>query len=157
MNWTALLIGVLTSFIGTLGFSLVVRLRPKYLIFAAFGGVLTYIAWFVCDFYVLGAFVSNFVGAAVGALYSEILARVFKTPTIEFSLPCVIPLAPGRNLYYAMAGFLGSSYSDALGNMLTTIMIGFGIAAGMVFVSIIPTLCNKNRRVMRRLRTSNSK
>lgn len=157
MDVRVFLIGIVTSFVGTLGFSLVVRLRPKYLAFAAFGGVIAYVAWFLCDFWGLGDFVSSFVGAALGALYSEILARVFKTPTIEFSLPCVIPLAPGRNLYYAMAGFLGSSYSGALDNMITTLMIAFGIAAGMIFVSIIPTLCNKNRRNMRRIRTGNSK
>ena len=145
MNWMAFLIGSITSFVGTLGFSLIVKIRPKYLFFAAFGGFLAYAAWFFCDFYGQGVFISNFVGAIAGAAYSEILARIFKTPTIEFSLSSVISLAPGSFLYYAISSFINNDYPAAFDNMVKTLIIGFGIAAGMICVSIIPMLFSKNR------------
>ena len=145
MNWVALLIGCITSFIGTLGFSMIVKIRPKYLLFASLGGILTFAVWFLCDFYGQGIFISNFVGAVAGAAYAEILARIFKTPTIEFSLSSVIPLAPGSFLYYAISSFISNDYANAFDNMVKTLVIGFGIAAGMICVSIIPILFNKNR------------
>ena len=145
MNFLALLIGCITSFIGTLGFSMIVKIRPKYLFFASLGGILTFAVWFVCDFYGQGIFISNFIGAVAGAAYAEILARIFKTPTIEFSLSSVIPLAPGSFLYYAIASFINNDYASAFDNMVKTFVIGFGIAAGMICVSIIPILFNKNR------------
>lgn len=145
MNWTAFLIGSITSFIGTLGFSMIVKIRPKYLFFASLGGLLTYAVWFICDYFGQGIFISNFVGAIAGAIYAEILARIFKTPTIEFSLSSVIPLAPGSFLYYAISSFINNDYSNAFDNMVKTLMIGFGIAAGMISVSIIPILFNKNK------------
>ena len=79
MNWVALLIGCITSFIGTLGFSMMVKIRSKYLFWAALGGSLTFAVWFLCDFFGQGIFISNFVGAVAGAIYSEIFARIFKT------------------------------------------------------------------------------
>lgn len=139
------LTGVITSFIGTLGFALIVRIRPKYLLLAALGGVLTYVAWYVCDFNELSIFICNFVGAITGAIYSEILARVLKTPTIEFSLASVISLAPGSFLYYAMSSFVKSDYASAFDNMLKTLTIGSGIAMGMICVSIIPILFKKRK------------
>lgn len=146
MDVTAFLIGAVTSFVGTLGFSLLVRIRPKYLFFAAFGGFIAFCVWFFCDFYGRGAFVSNFAGAAAAAIYSEILARIFKTPTIEFSLASIIPLTPGSFLYYAMSSFIKNDYSASFDYMITTLMIGFGIAAGMICVSIIPVFFSKNRQ-----------
>lgn len=145
MNWTVFLIGSITAFIGTLGFSMIVKIRPKYLFFASLGGLLTYAVWFICDYYGQGIFISNFVGAIAGAIYAEILARIFKTPTIEFSLSSVIPLAPGSFLYYAISSFINNDYPNAFDNMVKTLMIGFGIAAGMICVSIIPILFNKNK------------
>ena len=145
MNWVALLIGCITSFIGTLGFSMIVKIRPKYLLFASLGGILTFAVWFLCDFYGQGIFISNFVGAVAGAAYAEILARIFKTPTIEFSLSSVIPLAPGSFLYYAISSFINNDYDNAFDNMVKTLVIGFAIAAGMICISIIPIVFSKNR------------
>ena len=145
MNIMVFLIGCITSFIGTLGFSMIVKIRPKYLFFASVGGLLTYAAWFLCDFYGQGIFISNFVGAIAGAIYAEVLARVFKTPTIEFSLSSVIPLAPGSFLYYAISSFINNDYDNAFDNMVKTLVIGFAIAAGMICVSIVPIVFSKNR------------
>ena len=145
MNWTEFAIQAIACFIGTFGFALLMITRPKYLFFAALGGLITYVAWFFVDFYGYGDFVSNFAGASAGALYAEILARIFKTPTIEFSLSCVISLAPGSYLYYAMASFLNADYGAAFEHMVTALMIGLGIAVGMICVSVIPVILGKSR------------
>ena len=150
------LIGAITSFIGTLGFALIVRIRPKYLLLAALGGLLTYAAWYVCDFNQRGIFICNFVGAMTGAIYSEILARVLKTPAIEFSLASVISLAPGSFLYYAMSSFVKSDYASAFDNMLRALTIGSGIAMGMICVSIIPILFKKRKSRIREQADPNS-
>ena len=44
-----------------------------------------------------------FVVAILITIYSEIWARVLKTPATTILMPTVIPLIPGGSLYYAIA------------------------------------------------------
>lgn len=137
MNWTTFGIGLVTSMIGSLGFALIFRLRTRYLIPASFGGLLAFAVYFVCDVFGMGLFVANLLAALGGSLYSELLARVMRTPTVEFMIPCLIPLVPGGMLYYAMSSLLASDYDTGFAHLTNALMTALGIAAGIIAVSLI--------------------
>ena len=137
INWTLFASGLITSFLGSLGFALIFRLRPRYLTPAAFGGLFAFAVYFICDAFGMGLFASNFFAAIVGALYSELLARMMKAPTVEFSIPCIIPLVPGSMLYYSMSHLLAGNYEQSFASLRDTLMTALGIAAGMIVVSIL--------------------
>ena len=94
---------LVTSFTGALGFCLVFRLRGRYLFAAPVGGLLT------CGMYLAsvsiwgGILMPSLAASAFAAVYAEFLAWLMGAPTTLFLTPALlIPLIPGRPLYYAM-------------------------------------------------------
>ena len=140
MNWLSFAIGTITSLIGSFGFALIFRLRPRYLIPASFGGLFAFAVYFVCDAFGMGLFTANLLAATVGSLYSEFLARLMKAPSVEFLIPCVIPLVPGSMLYYTMSHLLAARYDASFACLMDALMTALGIAAGMVVVSVIASI-----------------
>lgn len=136
MNWISFGIGSLTALIGSLGFALIFRLRPRYLAPASLGGLLAFAVYFICDYLGMELFLAHLLAATFGSLYSELLARVMRTPTIEFMIPCIIPLVPGSLLYDAMSHLLAEQYAESFASLMDALMTALGIAAGMVVVSV---------------------
>lgn len=136
MNLTALWVGLLSSAVGSLGFALIFRVRPRCLFPATLGGTLAFFAYFIFDAFGFHIFLSNFLGAVASAIFSEICARIFKAPSIVFSIPCVIPLVPGSLLYYTMSHLLEGAYSETLSYLSKTLLTALGIAGGLLVVSV---------------------
>lgn len=133
-------VGLASAVVGSLGFALIFRLRPRYLVPAGIGGLLAYAVYLL--FAELGwhIFATNFIASCASALYSELFARKMKAPTLLFSIPCIIPLVPGSLLYYAMSFLLKGNYASALSYFTDTVLTAVGIAGGMIAVSIVFTL-----------------
>lgn len=140
MTISELFVGLLSAFLGSLGFALIFRLRPRYLFPACIGGLLAYAVYLLgieLDWHI---FATNFIAACIAALYSELFARKMKAPTLLFSIPCIIPLVPGSLLYYSMSSLLKGNYAAALSYFTDTVLTSIGIAGGMIAVSIVVTL-----------------
>ena len=137
MDWMALSIGAVTSLVGSLGFALIFRLSARYLLPASFGGLLAFVVYFVCDTFGMGLFTANLLAAIVGSLYSELLARMMKTPSVEFMIPCIIPLVPGSMLYHTMSHLLAAEYAPAFDSFVKAMMTALGIAAGVIVLSVV--------------------
>ncbi len=130
-------IQMLTAVLGTIGFSLIFRLRPSHLPFAALGGLLTYFVYYGLEWLGLNLLLTAFLSAAAGALYSELLARLRHAPTTVFLLPCIIPIVPGGSLYRTMNALLFKNYEDLFSYLGGTLSIGLGMAGGIVAVSVL--------------------
>lgn len=137
MNVTALLIGLISSAVGSLGFALIFRVRPKYLVPATLGGTLGFAVYFLFDWLGFHIFATNFLAAVATAIFSEICARVLKAPTVVFSIPCIIPLVPGSLLYYTMSHLLEGKYTESLSYLSKTLLTALGIAGGLIVVSVL--------------------
>ncbi len=137
MNWTSLLVGLLSAAVGSLGFALIFRVRPRYLAPATLGGTLAYAVYFLLDLLGLHIFATNFFAAAVGALFSELCARALKAPSVVFLIPCIIPLVPGSLLYYTMSHLLAGAYDVSFTYLTGTLLTALGIAGGMIVVSVL--------------------
>ena len=137
MNITALLIGLISSAVGSLGFALIFRVRPKYLVPASFGGMLGFAVYFLFDMLGFHIFATNFLAALAAAIFSEICARVLKAPAVVFSIPCIIPLVPGSLLYYTMSHLLDGKYTEAFSYLTKTLLTALGIAGGLIVVSVL--------------------
>ena len=97
-----MMIQLLTSFTGSLGFCLVFHLRRRYLLPASLGGVLTCGVYLAAASALDGILLPTLIASAFAALYAEVLAWLLRAPTPLFlTIALVIPLIPGRSLYYA--------------------------------------------------------
>ena len=135
-----LLQAVLSSFVATLGFGVLLHAPRRALLPASAAGMAAYVAYWLLVYAGVSEQASNFVAAVGAAIMAELLARHMKMAATVFVTLSIIPLVPGLNLYRAMA-FLAQGQSEeglALGvsAMLTILMISLGIGMGSFLVRL---------------------
>ena len=140
---TLVLIQTIASFVSALGFGIIFNIKGKKLIFAAIGGG---ISWFV---YGLGLYLnfsdifSLFISSICFSTYSEIFARILKTPVTTLVICCLIPLVPGAGMYYTMYEAITGTVTGSLEIGLKTLSSSGTLVIGMIFVSTITRLINR--------------
>ncbi|AOR23107.1 threonine/serine exporter family protein [Clostridium taeniosporum] len=147
---------IIISFIASFGFGIMFNIKGKKLFFAAVGGG---ISWFVYSLLLklnLSNVLSLFVSSVVFSIYSEICARILKTPVTTIVVCALIPLVPGAGMYYTM-------YEIITGNILRSLEVGMNtlasagmLALGVIFVSTITRQITNFRRI-KKLRLENKK
>lgn len=149
MNYIIILLlyFVLAS-VSTFGFALFMHVPRKHIIYASITGGfgLTFYV-FLTDLH-LSSVLSSFFAACVVGIFSETFARVLKAPSIVYIIPGMLPLAPGRGLYYTMENLIEKNYFEAISNGTTTIAIAGAISLGIILVtSFARTLSFRNHRL----------
>lgn len=66
------------------------------------------------------------------AVISQIFAKIYKTPTIVFTISGIIPLVPGGLAYNATRNFVENHYDIAIQFAAKAIMTAGAIAVGLV-------------------------
>ena len=121
----------------SLSFGVLFNIKGKNLIFASLGG---FLAWYVylvslkySGFNLLGLFIASFAAG----LFSEVMARILKSPVTTFSICSIIPLVPGGGMYYTMLESIHGNINQFLSIGLNTISIAGAIAVGILLASSI--------------------
>lgn len=131
------LLRIIVGTIGTFAFSVTFNIRNKRLLFSTIGGLLSCICFeFSSTFFQNEAFCC-FISSTVTSLYSEILARVLKTPTTTFFIPSLLPLIPGGSLYNTMAYAISQDSEKFKIHFVNTIWIAAALALGIVLTSAL--------------------
>lgn len=124
--------------IATLSFSILGNVRGKNLIFSSLGGGFTWFFYLLSSHYVSSSSLLCFFTASVFAsMYSEIMARVVKTPATTFIIYSIIPLVPGWGMYNTMLYSIQGHINQSLSTGLNTLEIAGTIAVGIFLVSSI--------------------
>ena len=71
---------------GTLGFSLIFRMRKKLIVWSLLGAALTLGVYVLCLATMQHAFFQNLFPALVGALFAEVTAKLTKSPATQFCM-----------------------------------------------------------------------
>lgn len=138
-------ITVLAGTVGTCGFSLLFRINKKHVIFAVIGGFITCVVYVVCCRRIDDVFFQNFIPALVATAYSEVMARLTKSPATPYIICSIIALVPGGKLYYTMYYFISGNYPVFRVTVLETLKIAAGIAVGIIIISVIIHQINYNK------------
>ena len=132
-----MIIQTFVSFIASLGFGIIFNIKGKNLIFAALGGGLSWFCSLFFSSFNISDVLSFFLSSVIFSIYSEICARILKTPVTTLVICALIPLVPGAGMYYTM-------YETITGNVLGAIELGLNtlanagsLALGVIFVSTI--------------------
>lgn len=131
-----LLVRLVSVTVGSVGFAMMFRTPPRKLPAATLGGMLTYIAYEITIISGGGIMAASFFAAVVMALFSEIFARLMRTPAILFLLSCLITIVPGNALYNAMHSLLVYDRDTLLANAVTVFETVLGISVGLGVASI---------------------
>ena len=140
-------IQLFTAFTGSLGFSLLFRVRGWKLLFTAAGGFLSWGFYLLVREYVTSLMIANILAGGFSAAYAEIMARVLKAPATIFVIPSVIPLVPGGPLYYAMYSAMTGDAEGLSSHGFETWNVALGVAIGIAGVTSVCNLITTIRRL----------
>lgn len=129
------LIQVLTGALGSFGFGILFNLRGKKLGIITLGGLISWSVFLLLEGWIPGESARYFLSMTAISVYAEIFARVEKTPTTTFLVPCVIPLIPGSALYYTMNYALKEQWDLFLQKAFYTLELALSLALGIIAVT----------------------
>ena len=129
--------GLFSSFLASLGFGILFNIKGKNLILAGIGGAIGGMVYKLVLFLGGSEMIAMFSGSVVFSLYSEILARVCKTPVTTFIICALIPLVPGGGMYRTMQQAIAGHIDKALAIGLNTISIAGVLVLGILLVSTL--------------------
>lgn len=122
------------ALLAALGYALWTNVRPGLLVPAMFGGVVSWGIFLIVSQFISGPFVPCLVASAVSALYAELLAKHYKVPSTIFFIVSVIPLVPGRLLFYTMSNAVVANWPQVSTYAFQTFLYASAIAMGISVV-----------------------
>lgn len=128
------LLQLVMALIAALGYALWSNVRPGLLIPAMFGGVVSWGTFLIISQFFEGPFVPCLFASALSALYAEVLASHFKVPSSIFFIVSVIPLIPGRLLFYTMSSAVIADWAEVGAYAFKTFQYAAAIAIGISVV-----------------------
>ncbi len=134
MEWR-MLIEVLASFVGTLGFGYLFNIRGKKLLYAALGGMAAWALFLALGFWIESEVLRYFIVSLCSTVYAEILARRLKTPATTFCIINLIPLVPGGALYYTTTSALSGDLALFFPRLTNTVQLAVALSLGIVIVT----------------------
>ncbi len=138
----------LMSFFACICFAVVFQVKGRYIFFAGLGGL---ISWLI---YLLAAtpfpdseIPRYFISTVVITIYSEVCARVLRSPVTVFLAISLLPLVPGNGIYQTMVYCIEGDTVRALRQCIFTVGIAGALAIGIVVVSSITQLILRHNRI----------
>lgn len=128
------IIQLATAFLGSLGYGLIFNVRRSHLIPAALSGLFTWAVYLAAAEVTGTILLPSILAGGFAAVYAEVLARIRKAPANQFLIIGLIPLIPGRTLYYTMSYGVQGDWLESRWFGIQTIQYALGIAAGMSLV-----------------------
>ena len=128
-----------TAVVGPVGFCILYRLPFRYLPLSLAGSVISYGAYALLTrcASVESMLVSNLIATIALSVYCETTGGIAKTPVTLYTLPALVPLAPGYHLYYATFYLVQGNTELFWIYASNTLNISLGIAVGIVIVSLL--------------------
>lgn len=125
---------VLYAFVSCAAFSIAFNMRGKNLLLASLGGALGWLVYLLCN-PLQNDILQFFLATIAISVYSEIMARVEKTPVTGYLLVALLPMVPGGGIYYSMEYCIIGNTDMFLETGLHTLGIAGALAMGILLVS----------------------
>ena len=149
------LILLFAALLGTLGYALLLRIDPHLLPTVTCLGVLSFGLYELLLRLTGDLFLANFAGALLASVAGYLLAILFRAPATIFYTPAIIPLVPGGLLYYTMYAAIKSNLADFLRYGRDALLVGLGIASGIILGVIVVRITRSALTYLRRRPESN--
>lgn len=137
---------IFVAFIGSLCPAVLINVDRRNLLWAGLAGMLGRLLndWLLA-LYPNATLISVFLGTAAVAIYSEVMARIRKTPATIFSIPGIFPLVPGVDAYRTIQSVTQADYTAAMAFGAAAVAKASLIAFGVLIVSAVFRKLKLNR------------
>ncbi|WP_051555024.1 threonine/serine ThrE exporter family protein [Lachnospira multipara] len=122
---------------GTIGITLWFNLDYKHIFMGTVCGTGGWAIVMLCTSLGLMEFLCYIIATATLTIFTEALARVYKCPVTVFLVPGIVPMVPGGLLYRTLRRAVSGDYQGFTNLGVRTVLISFGIAAGVIIVTAI--------------------
>nr|MDK2850521.1 hypothetical protein [Candidatus Cloacimonadota bacterium] len=116
------------------------NLKGWRVLLTGLGGGICYASYLIILHYTESVLLSVFLAIILVCIYSEVVARMVKTPVSVFVICVIIPLVPGRTMYYAMRAYISSDMALASSLIFETLMIAGTISIAIAVVASATSL-----------------
>ena len=140
---TQAIIQIVTSFTGSIGFSLLFGLRGRQLPVAAIGSALTWSIYLAAEALGSGLFFANVLASIFAGIYTEFFVRRLKVPKTVLTFSVLVSLIPGRALYNTMKYAIDGSWREFAQSGMITVSVAAAIAIGVTIVLVGTQLIGK--------------
>lgn len=146
---TYALIQLICAFTGAVGFALFFNVNARHVLLASLGGLVTWAIYWTLNQVMGQIFAPCLIASTFAAAWAEIMARIFRMPTTAFFIIAVIPLVPGRGLFYTMSDAVNANWSAFATDSATTLFFVAGIACGICLVTAFTQTVRYGRAKLR--------
>ncbi len=123
---------IILAFFGSLLPSILFNTNPKRLPWVGFSGMIGWYVFTQARLMTGNSLFSSFTGAFAVGIYSEVMARMMKSPASIYSISGVFPLVPGISAYSTAESLVKNTLSEALRKFIETISSAGSIALGLM-------------------------
>lgn len=142
-----MIIGTISAFIATIGFSIFFYVPKKELLLCGGIGALGWFIYLLCLHFNASLIVANFAGALIVSEGSIILAKLRKMPVTIFLIAGIIPLVPGAATYQTMYALLTGDHLVALGYASYAFQSAAVIAGAIVLTTMLPRILGTGNKI----------
>ncbi|MEG2123329.1 MAG: threonine/serine exporter family protein [Clostridium sp.] len=141
MTWV---IQSVAAFFAIYGFSLILEVPKKYLIFTGLAGGVCWGVYFAVSQSGYSLIAAAFLCSAAVSLLSHIFARVLKAPVTVFLVAGILPSVPGASIYRCVYYMIKGDAVLSNYHLVQTIQIAGAMAMAIFIVDSIFRLIQKN-------------
>lgn len=123
------------AFIGSLCPAVLFNAERKKFFWVGLSGAIGWVVFKWMDNLTGRVILSTFAGALAVGIYSEIMARLLKSPSTVFSILGVFPLVPGLGAYNTAKFIVEGNLTQASASGIETIGSAGAIAIGIMVIS----------------------
>lgn len=134
---------MITSFIATGAFGIIFNAPKNSLIKCGLIGMGGWMIYYIMVDYKSNAVLATVAAASFVGIISHVLAKVYKTPVIIFSVAGIIPLVPGGLAYDSMRNIVENDYNAGLSLAVQAFLLSGSIAFGLVFSEVLNQVIKK--------------
>ncbi len=138
---------LIAAFAGSAGFALAYNFRgTRHILMAGFGGFLGWLCYLTVLHAAGNEYLAGYAGTLLVSVYSEIAAKVLRTPATGLLIVTSIPMIPGAALYRCMRHLLLSEGAMFRQEGTYTVLFASSMAAGFVTSAILFQLIRSTYR-----------
>lgn len=132
-----LLIQLISAFIASCGFAICLEIRGRNLLWGALGGLVGWAVFLLSSIWTSSEFFKYFIAGFAIMLFSELFARLCKSPVTIFLVVSFIPLVPGGDAYRTMEFCVLGDFRSAASTCFHMLGVAGSIVVGVFFAGSV--------------------
>lgn len=131
------IVGIIFSFLSTVGFGVITNVPRRTLVPAGITGAAAWFIYLLTEQFTNSLIMPNLLAAVTIGLLANIAALIIKAPVNVLYIPCLVSLVPGAIIYKSLKFFTLGQASGAESNLFKTLTISMALAVGFVIAEAV--------------------